>query len=69
MKFTGALLSTYGGMVESKDIRNNQRVIWQLKENDEILKSIWNRIEKEMPDCQKLRDDVWKPIGLNERLR
>ena len=69
MKYTGALITTFGGMVEAKDIRNNQRIIWQLDQKDEILDVIWSRIKNEMPESEKLYGIEFLPIGLNERLR
>ena len=68
MSYVEALVSTFGGMVKMEDLRNNQRVIWQMEQQDELLTLLWERIAPHMPKGE-LRGSRWTPVSLNERFR
>jgi prolyl 4-hydroxylase len=69
MGYEDAPISTFSGMVLDTDFRNNKRVIWQLKENNKLMETIYQRIKKEIPKELKLHNTTYVPVGLNERLR
>ncbi|MBY0457705.1 MAG: 2OG-Fe(II) oxygenase [Gemmataceae bacterium] len=57
-----APISTMGGPVMRKDIRNNDRV---MIDDPRVAAELWERLRPFFPD--RLR--FWVPVGLNERLR
>jgi hypothetical protein len=50
-----------------KEVRNNDRVIWQT--NDDYLVPLWDRIKDHVEQSITIWGREWKPYGLNERLR
>lgn len=58
-----ALLSSGGGEVLDKEIRDSERCII---DDEEATKSLWERIKHALPEAYI---KGWKPLGLNERLR
>jgi len=66
MGYEDALITTFGGMVMMKDVRDNKRVMWQ---TEGVKEKIWERIKSFMPQDTKRKGGVWQPIGLNERFR
>lgn len=67
MGYEEAKVSTFRGMVSMPDVRNNYRVIWEVRE--EILQKIWERIKDFIPRETQLSSRNWHPVGLNERFR
>ncbi|MDY3562936.1 2OG-Fe(II) oxygenase [Gemmata sp. JC673] len=57
-----APITTTGGPVMRKDIRNNDRV---MIDDAGIAQSVWERLRPFVPD----RVQFWQPVGLNERWR
>ena len=57
-----APITTSGGPVMRKDIRNNDRV---MIDDPRIAATIWDRLRPFMPE----RVQFWLPVGLNERWR
>ena len=60
--FGDAPITTSGGPVMRKDIRNNDRV---MIDDPRIAATIWDRLRLFMPE----RVQFWLPVGLNERWR
>ena len=50
-----------GGEVMNKDVRDNDRVIW---DNESVARQMWMLVKDMLPEI-----DGWEPIGLNERFR
>lgn len=57
-----SLIRTREGEVMNKEIRDNDRVIW---DNPQIAEQIWEMVKDMMPSDI----DGYEPIGLNERFR
>ena len=57
-----APITTAGGFVMRKDIRNNDRVI---HDDPKLATQMWERLKPHFPD----RVQFWVPCGLNERWR
>ena len=51
-----------GGEVMNKEIRDNDRVIW---DNPQVASQLWSLVKDLMPHDI----DGWEPVGLNERFR
>lgn len=49
------------GEVMNKDIRDNDRVIW---DNPSVAKQLWELVKEHIPAIEN-----WEPYGLNERFR
>jgi len=60
--FTDAPITTGGGQVIHKEMRNNDRV---MLERPAYAEWLWQRAKPFVPE----RDRVWSALGLNERLR
>lgn len=60
--FAESLIRTSGGETMNKEIRENDRVIF---ESEEMSQSLWERVKDMMPTDI----DGYEPIGLNERFR
>jgi len=61
--FDEAPISTAQGMVIMKDVRNNERVMFDDHERTQAL------YERLAPHLSPLFQKKWAPVGLNERLR
>lgn len=61
--FEEATVSTAGGMVMMKRVRNNDRV---MVDDSERAQALYQRLCGLLPTCFQ---GIWTPIGLNERLR
>ena len=57
-----APITTMGGPVMRKDIRNNDRV---MIDDAGIAQTVWERLQPFVPE----RVQFWLPVGLNERFR
>ena len=57
-----SLIRSKDGEVLNKDIRDNDRVIW---DNPQVAAQLWALVKDMMPDDI----DGYEPLGLNERLR
>ncbi len=60
--FQESLIRTKDGEVMNKDIRDNDRVIW---DNRQVADQLWSMVKEYMP----YDIDGFEPIGLNERFR
>lgn len=60
--FELASISTAAGQIIAKDVRNNDRLIW---DDGELATSWWERVRPFMPE----RIGPWSAHGLNERFR
>lgn len=60
--FQESLIRTSGGEVMNKEIRDNDRVIF---DSEEMAQSLWERVKDMMP----ADIDGYEPLGLNERFR
>lgn len=60
--YEGALISTAMGQIVAKDVRNNDRLIW---DDHELAQKWWNRAAGFFPS----EFGRWKAAGLNERFR
>jgi hypothetical protein len=63
MGFDEATISTAQGMVIMKDVRNNDRVMF---DDPERAQALYQRLA---PHLMPLFNEKWAPVGLNERLR
>lgn len=75
-----AMINVGGGRQELRtDSRDCGRIIW---DDEEIVQSIWNRIQDQLPEIQSLsnvpkitgygptkRNETWRMARLNERMR
>lgn len=61
--FEGAPITTDQGMVMQKDVRNNDRVMVDDLERSACL------FQRILPNLTRTFEKVWRPAGLNERLR
>jgi hypothetical protein len=61
--FDEATISTAQGMVIMKDVRNNDRVMF---DDPERAHSLYQKLS---PHLMPLFNEKWAPVGLNERLR
>lgn len=57
-----SLIRTREGEVMNKEIRDNDRVIW---DNPQIAEQIWGMVKDMLPSDI----DGYEPLGLNERFR
>lgn len=74
MGFEDATITTSRGMVMNREVRNNQRVILQLDQDDVFLSKLHARLKPHVPAMAHMGDRFceqsnWKIKGLNERLR
>jgi predicted 2-oxoglutarate/Fe(II)-dependent dioxygenase YbiX len=58
-----APITTAGGFVMRKDVRNNTRSMF---DDYPIVETIWERVKPFIPETI---DNVWRTVGLNERIR
>ena len=60
-----SLIQTSGGQIMNKDVRDNERVIF---DDEELSKSLFERVKEYLP---KELDETaeWELLGLNERFR
>ncbi len=61
MGFEASLVRTRQGEIVDKNMRDNDRVVF---DDTELRDFLWEKIQSEVPEI-----DGWKPYGLNERLR
>lgn len=61
--YEAAPVSTPLGAIHIPSLRNNDRVMF---DDVDAADALWDRIHPLLP---RDLDDVWKPVGLNERLR
>ena len=60
--YDDAPITTFGGPVMRKDIRNNDRV---MIDDPQLAADVWERLKPFFPEWARF----WIPVGLNERFR
>ena len=64
--FEDAPISTRGGAVMAKEIRNNARV---MSDDPALANSLWEKAQPFLPAAVPYQGQRWRAIGLNDRLR
>eukprot|EP01117_Protostelium_nocturnum_P010113 TRINITY_DN3606_c0_g1_i1.p2 TRINITY_DN3606_c0_g1~~TRINITY_DN3606_c0_g1_i1.p2 ORF type:complete len:280 (+),score=63.28 TRINITY_DN3606_c0_g1_i1:70-909(+) len=65
--YSEAKVSTYGGQVTMKDVRDNKRLVYVAPQ--ELWNTIYERVWHLFPQMEDRREDAYKLSGLNERFR